>query len=1333
MTITVRLREKISQAFYNYGLFCASYPIPIIFFTAGCILTCCYPLLKLPLPGTGPVEFTTPIKDYTAPPIKANRGPSEQSDRPDWYFGPPVAYIQQIFVKAIVSPWNKHLFAVDVFRAPLSKVFQLVEEVRNHVFQDSAGTKSLEHICLQVTDLLPGLKKLQGVLPEHGCLLISPANFWKNSRDNFDSDPDIIGTIHQHEPKTLQTSASLKDLLFGVPGKHSGVSLHNRKRVVSYTITIILQQYHSRFLKSLRWRLKQLHPSANITLREDQIVHVHFKEEIGIAELIPLVTTYIILFAYIYFSTRKIDMVKSKWGLALAAVATVLSSLLMSVGLCTLFGLTPTLNGGEIFPYLVVVIGLENVLVLTKSVVSTPVDLEVKLRIAQGLSNESWSIMKNMATELVIILIGYFTLVPAIQEFCLFAVVGLVSDFFLQMCFFTTVLSIDIRRMELADLNKRLPAEAVQEISDQMRLPRSKSVPRQKRYERQAALQSSAPYTISLQPSSFRNLRLPKRLRVVYFLARTRLAQRIIMVGTVIWIGILVYTDPAGLRTLLAAQVTEQSPLGENGLASIAVPPGVFQRGDTKDGLPGFPSDVSPAGPENQSLDAAQTKNPTPLDPLPLQSPENISPRGKEQGRREASVPENDFKVEITWGAQDEEMWRKLSFRHWPTLFSYYNNTLARKYVSILPIIPVSFHLSLQDAMDARHPLDTKRYHSLFPAGYGETRDQNKPGIARDPNKQQAPSKPHVHLDITLYKVGALGLASGVLLVILLFCLYKVFCPKTYGQGGLSHGRRRRGDLPCDDYGYSPPISETLPLILKGHLMDIECLASDGMLLVSSCLSGQIRVWDAQTGDCLTVISNSRQWGESGVLLERQQSREYISDPENGEDDVYENGYTFQRQLTSPQPLLFTDQPDLSSFIDTNFAEQMKEDHTAPRQRIISECSQETGYDFGRAYDKAYEDHMMLNAQNLRGFPSRPAPVKSQTSVSLKSQGWDVGCNHRRRSLGDEPLAVYDMASALPVGGGDGESSVWSLGIQGNLIVTGRSDGRLQVWNATDGLLRCCDEEGSSGITALAFITNRIVAARLNGSLDFYCLDTNKTFNQLQYRGTPNRSSIPSSPVFSSDDLIVCQLTHAVPCAHQKPITVLKAAAGRVVTGSQDHTLRIFRLEDSCCLYTLQGHSGGITAVYIDQTMTLASGGQDGAVCLWDVLTGSRISHMHGHRGDVVSLICTSSCVISGGLDDIICMWDRSTGIKLYSIQQDMGCGASLGVISDNLLVTGGQGCVSLWDIGYGDLLQTVYLGKRNELQLVRQLLVLDNAAIVCDFGSELSLVYFPSVLEKLD
>uniref|UniRef100_A0A8C7C352 Sterol regulatory element-binding protein cleavage-activating protein n=1 Tax=Neovison vison TaxID=452646 RepID=A0A8C7C352_NEOVI len=1080
MTLTERLREKISQAFYNHGLLCASYPIPIILFTGLCIVACCCPLLKLPLPGTGPVEFTTPVKDYSPPPVALDHKPGEPSERPEWYVGAPVAYIQQIFVKSSVSPWHKNLLAVDVFRSPLSRAFQLVEEIRNHVLRDSSGTRGLEEVCLQVTDLLPGLRKLRNLLPEHGCLLLSPGNFWQNDRERFHADPDIIGTIHQHEPKTLQTSATLKDLLFGVPGKYSGVGLYTRKRMVSYTITLVFRRYHA----NLRARLMLLHPSPNCSLRAESLVHVHFKEEIGIAELIPLVTTYIILFAYIYFSTRKIDMVKSKWGLALAAVVTVLSSLLMSVGLCTLFGLTPTLNGGEIFPYLVVVIGLENVLVLTKSVVSTPVDLEVKLRIAQGLSSESWSIMKNMATELGIILIGYFTLVPAIQEFCLFAVVGLVSDFFLQMLFFTTVLSIDIRRMELADLNKRLPSEAC--------LPPAKPVGRPARFERQLAVRPSTPHTITLQPSSFRNLRLPKRLRVIYFLARTRLAQRLIMAGTVVWIGILVYTDPAGLRTYLAAQVTEQSPLGDGALTPMPVPSGVLPASHPDPAFSIFPPDA-PKLPENQTL--------------PGEPPE---PGGPAEGAPDSPVPE------VTWGPEDEELWRTLSFRHWPTLFSYYNITLAKSGVG-----------SVFEAQESWERLSDS------------------------------------------------------------------------GKGGL------------EEPGDSPPL---------------------------------------------------------------------------------------RHRPRGPQPpALFGDQPDLTCLIDTNFSAQPRlSEPTQPEPRHRAGCSRARegpGYDFSRLVQRVYQEDGLAPSHSPALRPASPGPGSPPTPE-------DEGGYPEK---GSPSLAWAPSA----------DGSIWSLELQGSLIVVGRSSGRLEVWDAIEGTLRCSSEEVSSGITALVFLDKRIVAARLNGSAW--------------------RSSSPASPVYSSSDAVACRLTHTVPCAHQKPITALKAAAGRLVTGSQDHTLRVFRLEDSCCLFTLQGHSGAITAVYIDQTMVLASGGQDGAICLWDVLTGSRVSHMFAHRGDVTSLTCTTSCVISSGLDDLISIWDRSTGIKLYSIQQDLGCGASLGVISDNLLVTGGQGCVSFWDLNYGDLLQTVYLGKNSEAQPTRQILVLDNAAIVCNFGSELSLVYVPSVLEKLD
>uniref|UniRef100_A0A8C5J2K3 Sterol regulatory element-binding protein cleavage-activating protein n=1 Tax=Junco hyemalis TaxID=40217 RepID=A0A8C5J2K3_JUNHY len=1145
MTLTERLRERISRAFYSHGLLCASYPIPIILFTALCILACCSPLLKLPLPGTGPVEFSTPLKDY-APPGEQGAPPGEPGERPDWYVGAPVAYIQQIFVKATVSPWQKQLLAVDAFRSPLARVFPLVEEIRNHALRDSSGVRSLEEVCLQVTDLLPGLRKLRNLLPEHGCLLLSPGNFWQNDRERFNADPDIIKTIHQHEPKTLQTSATLK----GEPGK---------LRAACSFIVI---------------------PSSLIAALELLIVPIWA--------------------GFFHSQQPKLSALCClSFHMCIGALICIWEMLLLWLCPCEEAALTCPCP-------------------------------------PPGLSNESWSIMKNMATELGIILIGYFTLVPAIQEFCLFAVVGLVSDFFLQMFFFTTVLSIDIRRMEVAPPLSLSPSATSSWL---LNPPRNRD---------------SAPVLGSLP---LRALSLPAQA------------------GTVIWIGILLYTDPAGLRTYLTSQVTEQSPLGDAGLPAMPVPGGVLPAGDPKLALSVFPSEPVQL-PENRTEPKARLE--------PEQQP--WGPEGRASGQLELGT-----EAQVTWGAEDEEIWRKLSFRHWPALFSYYNITLAKRYISILPAIPVTLYLKPQEALEMRHPQEARR---------------SQPFLDPAPRPERGTgTQPRGHQDVTLYKVAALGLASGILLVLLLFCLYRVLCPKNYGQNG--PGRRRRGDLPCDDYGYSPPETEIVPLVLRGHLMDIECLASDGMLLVSCCLVGQIRVWDAQTGDCLTVIPKPRLRRDSSGIFDYQEGWDASPDGKNGLEDSFESSHQLKRLLGPPQPPLFCDQPDLTSLIDTNFLERAKAE-PEPRLRAVGARRKDSGYDFSSLVGKVYEEHGGSGCRNGT-FPGLPAPHGPSCA----------GC---------------DKSSPPPSWGGDLESSIWSLELQGNLIVAGRSNGKLEVWDAIEGTLRSSNDEGQSGITALVFLNNRIVAARLNGSLDFFSLETHTALNHLQFRGGPGRSSLPPSPELSRGAAgLRCRLTHSVACAHHKPITALRAAAGRLVTGSQDHTLRVFRLEDSCCLFTLQGHSGAITAVYIDQTMVLASGGQDGAICLWDVLTGSRVSHMFAHRGDVTSLTCTTSCVISSGLDDVISIWDRSSGVKLYSIQQELGCGASLGVISDNLLVTGGQGCVSFWDIGYGDLLQTVYLGKSNESQPARQILVLENAAIVCNFGSELSLVYVPSVLEKLD
>lgn len=53
----------------------------------------------------------------------------------------------------------------------------------------------------------------------------------------------------------------------------------------------------------------------------------------------------------------------------------------------------------------------------------------------------------------------------------------------------------------------------------------------------------------------------------------------------------------------------------------------------------------------------------------------------------------------------------------------------------------------------------------------------------------------------------------------------------------------------------------------------------------------------------------------------------------------------------------------------------------------------------------------------------------------------------------------------------------------------------------------------------------------------------------------------------------------------------------------------IFRLEDQLPLYTLHGHCGPISCLFVDRIspMTSASGSQDGLLCVWDLLTGKLI------------------------------------------------------------------------------------------------------------------------------
>ncbi len=142
-----------------------------------------------------------------------------------------------------------------------------------------------------------------------------------------------------------------------------------------------------------------------------------------------------------------------------------------------------------------------------------------------------------------------------------------------------------------------------------------------------------------------------------------------------------------------------------------------------------------------------------------------------------------------------------------------------------------------QDAITKRHPLEVKAAEVI----------SQQPWAQRAANPQN-----RVELVLTVL----LGLASLVLGIYFMMILYKCVCPRNYAKWRSSWGTQGRTSR--ERLRYQKKIRESVPLLLQGHNQAVDCVVTDGPLVVTSCLGGELRVWDSTSGECHTVID--RQW-----------------------------------------------------------------------------------------------------------------------------------------------------------------------------------------------------------------------------------------------------------------------------------------------------------------------------------------------------------------------------------------------------------------------------------------------------------------------------------------
>jgi WD40 repeat protein len=120
------------------------------------------------------------------------------------------------------------------------------------------------------------------------------------------------------------------------------------------------------------------------------------------------------------------------------------------------------------------------------------------------------------------------------------------------------------------------------------------------------------------------------------------------------------------------------------------------------------------------------------------------------------------------------------------------------------------------------------------------------------------------------------------------------------------------------------------------------------------------------------------------------------------------------------------------------------------------------------------------------------------------------------------------------------------------------------------------------------------------------------------------------------------------------PISVrMDLSLDKIVSGSQDFTVRIWSFESGQCLMVLRGHQGPIRCVRFDRELVVSSS-DDSTVKVWRLNSGILIHTLVGHTAAVDSVAFNELIIVSGSVGDctgMLCIFGNNLTVRVWNTQ----------------------------------------------------------------------------------
>lgn len=307
-------------------------------------------------------------------------------------------------------------------------------------------------------------------------------------------------------------------------------------------------------------------------------------------------------------------------------------------------------------------------------------------------------------------------------------------------------------------------------------------------------------------------------------------------------------------------------------------------------------------------------------------------------------------------------------------------------------------------------------------------------------------------------------------------------------------------------------------------------------------------------------------------------------------------------------------------------------------------------------------------------------------------------------------IVMYDLApDAAPrlfvrgpygITGHFGEVRATAISTDGRTVASGGSDEIVRIWDASSGTLLRTLRGHDAEITGLAFSPDdaAVASSAADGTVRVWGVESGglltTVYTSAEYPTTsvdfaPDGRRIIAGVGFFDNFAGIWDTTNLLPTQRLLGHTSAVTAVGwipegdRVVTGSDDHSLKLWQPSDGSLVVTLTDHAAQVTGIAVARTVSrFASASADRTIRLWESQSGDNLKVHRGHTNGITGIAITADgeLIASSSRDKSIRIWSAFGG-ELYRYGGYDAEHLSVAIHGDSAWVASGSndGTVILW------------------------------------------------------